>query len=153
MNRGITVVHGGAHVVGEFGFVVDDLHGAATEDEAGADEAGEADALGDDKGFFEVGGGAAGGLVEAEFVEQGCEEFAVFGEFDVLGRGADDADAVFFEAFGEIERGLAAELDDDAEHLVVAVFALVDVEHVFEGQRLKVELVRGVVVGGDGLGV
>ena len=82
--------------MGEFGFVVDDLHGAATEDEAGADEAGEADALGDDKGFFEVGGGAAGGLVEAEFVEQGCEEFAVFCEFDVLGRGADDADAVFF---------------------------------------------------------
>ncbi len=53
----------------------------------------------------------------------------------------------------EVQRGLAAELDDDAEHLVVDVFALVDVEHVFEGERLKVELVGGVVVSGDGLGV
>ena len=48
---------------------------------------------------------------------------------------------------------MAAELDDDAEHLIVAVFALVDVEHVFERERFKVELVAGVVVGGDGLGV
>ena len=91
--------------------------------------------------------------MQAERVEEGGEEFAVFGEFDVLRRGADDADAVFFEAFGEIQRGLATKLNDNAEHLVVDVFALVDVEHVFEGERFKVELVGGVVVGGDGLGV
>jgi hypothetical protein len=35
----------------------------------------------------------------------------------------------------------------------LTVFALVDVEHVFEREGLKVELVAGVVVGGDGLGV
>ncbi len=141
------------HVVGEFGVAIDDLHGAAAEHEAGAHEAGVADLRGDGQGLLQRGGGAAGGLVEAKVVEQGGEEFAVFGEFDVLGRSADDADAVFFEAFGEVQRGLAAELDDDAEHLVVAVFALVDVEHVFEREGLKVELVAGVVVGGDGLGV
>ena len=39
--RGITIVHGRAHVGGELDFVIDDLHGAATEHEAGADEAGE----------------------------------------------------------------------------------------------------------------
>ncbi|MBE2282528.1 MAG: hypothetical protein IAE77_03595, partial [Prosthecobacter sp.] len=37
-------------------------------------------------------------LVQTEIVEQLGEEFAVFGEFDALWAGADDADAVFFEA-------------------------------------------------------
>jgi len=141
------------HVVGEFGVAIDDLHGAAAEHEAGAHEAGVADLCGDGQGLLQRGGGAAGGLVQTEIVEQLGEHLAVFGELDVLRRGADDADAVFFEAFGEIQRRLAAELDDDAEHLVVDVFALVDVEHVFEREGLKVELVGGIVVGGDGLGV
>ncbi len=78
------VLDGGEHVVAELRFAVNDLHGAATEHEAGTDEAGETDALGDSEGFFEVGGGAAGGLVEAELIEEGGEELAVFGEFDVL---------------------------------------------------------------------
>ena len=139
--------------MGEFGVAIDDLHGAAAEHEAGAHEAGVADLGSDGQGLLQRGGGAAGSLVQTEIVEQLGEHLAVFGEFDVLWRGADDADAVFFEAFGEVQRCLAAELDDDAEHLVVDVFALVDVEHVFEGEGLKVELVGGVVVGGDGLGV
>jgi hypothetical protein len=81
------------HVVGEFGVAIDDLHGAATEHEAGV-----ADLRGDGQGLLQRGGGAAGGLVQTEIVEQLGEHLAVFGELDVLRRGADDADAVFFEA-------------------------------------------------------
>ena len=57
-------------------------------------------------------------------------------------------------ACGELQRGLAAELDDDAD--AASPFALLDVgdlEHVLGGQRLEVEPVGGVVVGRDGLGV
>ena len=54
---------------------------------------------------------------------------------------------------GEIERGLAAELDDDAENTIVFVFRAIDVDDVFCGKRFEVEFVGGVVVGGDGLGV
>ena len=54
-----------------------------------------------------------------------------------------------FQRQGQIERGLSAELHDDA----VGLFGVVDVEDVFEGERLEVEAVAGVVVGGDGLGI
>jgi hypothetical protein len=53
------------------------------------------------------------------------------------------------ERGGELERRLAAELHDDADGLLDAR----DLEHVLERQRLEVEAVGGVVVGGDGLGV
>ncbi len=107
-----------AHVAGEFGVAVDDHHGAAAEDEGRADEHRVADALGDDEGFLLVGGGAGFGLLEVELVEQGGEELAVLGQFDGLRRGADDGDAVAFEIGREVQRRLAAELDDDAVRLV-----------------------------------
>ena len=75
--------------------------------------------------------------------------FAVFGEFDGLGGGSHDGDAGVFELGREVEGGLATELDDDA----VGFFLFADVEDVLEGEGLEVELVAGVVVGGDGLGV
>ena len=50
---------------------------------------------------------------------------------------------------GELERSLAAELDDRAQRLLAAV----DRHHVLERQRLEVEPVRGVVVRRDGLRV
>ena len=50
---------------------------------------------------------------------------------------------------GKLQRGLAAELDDHP----VRLLDLHDVEHVLVGQRLEIEPVGGVVVGGDGLRV
>ncbi len=49
-----------------------------------------------------------------KIVEQFAEEFAVFGEIDIFGIGADDGHAEALERQREGERGLAAELDDDA---------------------------------------
>jgi hypothetical protein len=77
------------------------------------------------------------------------EKLAVLGALDRFDRGADDGDAVGLESGGEVERGLAAELDDDA----VGLFVVADVEDVLEGERLEEEFVGGVVVGRDGLGV
>jgi hypothetical protein len=53
------------------------------------------------------------------------------------------------EVLGQLERGLAAELQDHAVGLLV----LHDVQQLFAVERLEVELVGGVVVGGDRLGV
>jgi hypothetical protein len=47
------------------------------------------------------------------------------------------------------ERRLSAELNDDALGLLL----LVDGKHVLNRERLEVELVGRVVVGGDGLGL
>ena len=48
-----------------------------------------------------------------------------------------------FQAGGEIERRLAAELHDHAFRF----FLFVNVEHVLVGERLEVEFVAGVVIG------
>ena len=48
------------------------------------------------------------------FLQQLGEAVAILGEIDGIGRGAEDRHAGAFERVGEIERRLAAELDDDA---------------------------------------
>ena len=98
-------------------------------------------------GLFHVGGGAVGRAGNPQVVEQLAEELAVFGEVDVCRIGADDRHAEALQRQRQIERRLAAELDDDA----VGLFGVADVEDVFERERLEVEAVAGVVVGGDGL--
>src|SRR5262249_55934634 len=77
------------------------------------------------------------------------EELAILGEIDVGGIGSDDRDSLLFEREGKGERGLAAELDDDA----IGLFGIADVEHVLEGERLEIEAIAGVVIGGDGFGI
>ncbi len=56
---------------------------------------------------------------------------------------------VAVQRLGEVDRRLPAELHDHAVRLLV----LDDVEHVLDRQRLEVEPVGGVEVGGDGLRV
>ena len=142
-------VGGVLNVGAKFVVVVDDHHTASAEDEAGADENREANAVCDGDGFVLRNRGASFGLLEADLVEEGGEELAVFGELDGLGRGADDGDAVAFEIGGKVERSLTPELDDDA----VGLFLIADVENVLESEGFEVKLVRSVVVCGDGLGV
>ena len=50
------------------------------------------------------------------------------------------------QSFREIERSLTAELHDDA----LGQFLVVDIEHVFERERLEVEFVARVVIGRNG---
>ena len=73
------------------------------------------------------------------------EHLAILGALDALRRGADDVDAVGLQIQREVERGLPAELRDRAP----AFFAVINVQHVLERQRLEEKLVAGVVVGGD----
>ncbi len=52
-----------------------------------------------------------------------------------------------------LERSLATELADHSCDRSDRLLGVDDLEHVLEGERLEVEPVGGVVVGGDGLGV
>ena len=52
-------------------------------------------------------------------------------------------------SLGDVQGRLAAELDDDA----FGLFFFIDAQHIFDGQRFKIELVGGVVVGGNGFRV
>ena len=74
------------------------------------------------------------------------EQLAVFRDLDALRRGADDVDAVLLQAEREVQRRLAAELRDRAP----AFFPLINVQHVFERERLEKKFVARVVIGGNG---
>jgi len=57
------------------------------------------------------------------------------------------------ERLRELQRRLPAERDDDARHRSGRQLGVVDLEHVLVRERLEVQPVGGVVVGGDGLGL
>ena len=143
------------HVVGEFVVAIDDLHGAAAEHEAGAHEAGVADARGDGDGFvLERAAVPLGAWFNSRSSSSLAKNFRssassmFFGEVPMMWH------AVFFEALAARFSGVwPPNCTMTPQHLVVAVLALVDVQHVLERERLEVEAVAGVVVGGDGLGI
>src|ERR1035437_1297399 len=48
---------------------------------------------------------------------------------------------------GQLERGLAAELHDDAMQRAIGAFGVDDLQYVLRRERLEIEPVGGVVVG------
>ena len=138
-----------AHVALEVGLLVDDLHRPPAQHVGGAHHQGIADLLGQQHRLSGGTGGAVVGLAQPQRLQQPLEAFAVLGGVDLVGGGADDRHPGGLERQGQLERGLAAELDDDSLRLL----HMHDLEHVLQGQRLEIEAVGAVVVGGDGLGI
>ena len=131
--------------------IADDFHGAAAQHIGGADDDREADLPGDLAGF---GGGAGDAVL-------GLAQFELLAEAWRSGRGLrrdrwhrawcrESARRRSSSACGEIERRLAAELDDDAFERAVRLLGVDDFEHVFGGQRLEIEPVGRVVIGRHG---
>ncbi len=138
-----------AHIGLEVLAVVDDLHGPAPEHVGRTHEHRIADAFGDALGFLVGAGRLAGRLLQAEVGEQLGEALAVLRAVDGIRRGAEYGHARPLQGDDELQGSLAAELHDDAARPL----ALDDVHDILEGQRLEVEAVGGVVVGGDRLGI
>src|SRR3989442_823030 len=136
-----------ACVIAEVLVVVDDLRSAAGKLVRRAPEHRIAERRRDTLGLVERACGRAGRLHQPQFVEESREALAVLGTVDGIGRGAQDRDARLLERDRQLQRRLAAELHDDAERPLL----LDDVQHVLERERLEVETVGGVVVGGDRL--
>ena len=105
---------GVAHVTAQFVFAVDDLHGAAAEDERRPHQHGIADlAWRPRRPRSSSVAVPLGGLVEAELVEHRGEMLAVLGASRCFA-AVPMMWTPWLEAGGEVQRGLAAELDDDA---------------------------------------
>ena len=128
---------------------VDDLHRPAAEHVGGPHEQREADLLAALEGLGDRAGGRVRRRLIAEPLEQRAEAPAILGQVDRLDARAEQRHARLGQAGGELQRRLAAELHDHA----LRALDLDDREHVLERERLEVEAVGGVVVGGDGLGV
>ena len=86
---------------------------------------------------------------DAEPFEECVEPLAVLSHVDGIGRCSDDIDVVLCKRLGELDGGLSAERNDNADR----VFLCNDVENVFRCQRLEIESVAGIEIGRDSLGV
>ena len=150
---GLGLVERTVDVLGQLGVVVDDFHAASAEDVTGAHEHRIADVVGGLAGLFERQRGAVARRVHVLAAQHLTEQLAVLGQVDGLRGGAQDRHAGGLESRGQRQRRLAAELDDDALDRTHLLLGLIDLQHVLEGERLEVQPVRHVVVGGDGLGV
>ena len=91
-----------------------------------------------------------GRLAQIELVEQFLEALAVLGEIDRVRRSAEDRHAFRFQFAGQLERGLAAILNHNAQQGAIRALGLDQFERVLDRQRLEIEAVGGVVIGRDG---
>mmetsp|Transcript_23416 Transcript_23416/g.41618 ORF Transcript_23416/g.41618 Transcript_23416/m.41618 type:complete len:410 (-) Transcript_23416:1258-2487(-) len=142
--------------------VVQDLHGTTTQHIAGTNHDGVAQLVRLFKGLRLRASRATSRLANVELVEEIHPAIAILGLIDGLGTGTPDAgvavsgsggDGALFESLfkihGQLEGGLTTELDNNA----FGALGLDDVEDILQGDGLKVETGRGVVIGGDGLRV
>ena len=146
-------LHGGADVAIQLFVVADDLHGPAAQHVGGPDHHRIADLMRPGEGLVPGAGDGVDRLGDVQPVQQLLEAFAVFGEVDGVRGGAEDWHAGVLEGLGQLQRSLTAELHDDPQQLAPGHLNGDQLQHVLGGQRLEIEPVGGVVVGGDGLGV
>ena len=75
------------------------------------------------------------------------ETFTIFGHIDRFRAGADNLNASGFQCQCQLERGLAAVLNDHT----IRLLHINNRQHILERDRLEVEAIGGVIVGRDGL--
>src|SRR5471030_2594964 len=135
-----------AHVAFQVALLVDDFHRPAAQHIRWTHHQRIADFLRQRQGVGFGAGGAVRRLAQLQLVQQLLETLAVFGGVDHVRRGADDRHAVRFQVQRQLQWRLATVLHDHADRF----FQFDDFQHVFQGQRLEVQTVGGVVVGRHG---
>jgi hypothetical protein len=128
---------------------VDHLHGPAAQDIGGPHHQGIADALGDFQGLHQAGGHARFGLGDAQLAHHVRKRSRSSARSMTSGLVPMICTPAAASSVGDVQGGLAAELDDDPFGLLLVV----DAQNVFDGEGLEVELVRGVIVRGHGFGI
>ena len=146
-------LHGGADIAFQLGVVADDFHRAATKDKGGADHKGVADIPGNLERLIPAAGSAVVGLFQVQFVQKALEPLTVLGQINGVGRGAKDVDALGVQRVCQLQGRLAAELDNDAVQGSVLPLYPQDFEDMFKRKGFEIQTVRGIVVGGNRLGV
>ena len=94
-----------------------------------------------------------GGSGQARLVQHEAEELPILGRVNGLRTRPQDRHSGVLEPSGQRQRSLPAELDDHPGHRTSCPLRLIDLHDVLIGERLEVEAVGDVVVGGNGLGI
>ena len=142
-------LHGAGKVLPQRNGVVHDLHRAPAQHVARADEDRVSDLLGDAQRLVDACRGTARRHRHAQLAAQLVEPPPILRAVDRLHARPQNRHAQLLQLPRHVERRLSPELDDDALGLLL----LDDREHILHRQRLEVELVGDVEVGGDRLRV
>jgi len=137
-------LHRRVDIMPEHFLIVHDFHAAPAQHERGPDHDRVADLFGNAAGFREAAGHARRGHRDVQLLHHLPEPVAVLRQVNHVGGGAENPDAGGGQVIGQVQGRLAAKLDDDPFRLLL----FVNGKHVLQGQRLEVELVRGVIVRG-----
>ena len=138
-----------AHVAHQLGFVINDFHGPAAEYVGRTNHQRVTDFAGSDDTFLVTAHGGVFRLFQAQALDHLLETFTVFGAVNGVRAGADDGHAGGFQTTSQFQRCLTAVLHDHT----LGLLNVDNFQHVFQGDRLKIQPVGGVVIGGHGLRV
>ncbi len=100
-------------------------------------------------GLFGAAGQAVRRLQQADVVQHDLEPLAVLGQVDGVQAGAQDRHPVLVQRMSQLQRSLAAELDDAADQFALRLLDRDQLQHVLGRQGFEIEAVGGVVVGRD----
>ena len=99
--------------------------------------------------FLHASDRAAAGTADSELFQQPVKPFPVFRDIDGLRAGAENRNSVLSQGSGQPDGGLPSE----GHHHADGLFHVDNPHHILRGQRLKIQTVRGIIVGGYGLGI
>ena len=137
------------HILFEGSLVINNFHTTSAKYKGRSDHNRVTDAFCNLPCLFEVNSHTALRHWNLEVVHHLPEQVPVLGNIDGVDGCSKDVDAALLKLTCNVERCLTAELDDDS----VRFLLLVDLENILGCDRLEVELVRCVVVGGYSLRV
>ena len=143
------------HQIAQLLFVVGEAAACAAERKGGTQDDRVADLVGGRDALFDRVRDAGGGDRLAQRLAELLEALTVLGAVDAFKLGAQQLDlalaenALLRELHGQVQTGLAADAGNDGVGTLVAK----DLRHIFERQRLHVDLVGDGGVGHDGGGV
>ena len=138
-----------AHVASEVFLVVDDFHRAPTEHIGRTHYQRETDLVGGLERIVHGKSDMVRRLQQTEVVDHLLKTLAILGQVNRIRRGTNNRYPCGLKRTRQVERRLPAKLND----YTFGFFQVNDLEYVLVGQRLEVQSVRRIVVGGDGFRV
>ncbi len=137
------------HIAAQALFVGDDFHRPAAQNVRRPHHQRITQLLSRIDGLLDRACGRVGRLQQVQPLQQFLKTFPVFRQIDGIGRGTDNRRAGGFQRTRQFQRRLSAVLHDHA----LGFFQCDNFQHVFQRQRLEIQAVGSVEIGGNGLRV
>ena len=145
----VNVLGDNTHVLDDIRLVVGHDHVLTAQHIGGTHQHRQADLLGSGQSLVQIEHGTTRGAGDVAALQQLVKALAVLGFIDGIRRGAQNGQADLVHVLSQLDGGLSAKL----HHAGIRLFGGNDVVHALRVQRVEIQAVAGIKVGGDGLGV